>query len=139
MNKIKQQQPKTKILNEEEAKQLALSKFHSNDEICCFVGNLDEVFEHAFRKHKIRGHMNNTRLDGSVFTDDINEGQWIVREEVLTKDNGAFWYVCLETHTHDWYLKKEPEKYGGQKAYCNICKDETWYSQYEFGIDIKGE
>ncbi len=129
---------KTKVLTREEAIQLAKQKFPGK---CCFVGNLNEVWEHAEKEHNVKGTMKIERLDGAKYVEDCwdgDEGHWTNTKEILVNESGEFWYVCLEDHKHIWkkltpQQKEEMKKYTLFKhdMYCVICWEGAYNDYYK--------
>lgn len=112
-----------KILTKIEAQQIAKQKLAKHPECCGFVGDLNEVWEHAQKEHNLRGKMENARLDGSVWNDD-DDNSYIQAQTIMIQQNGHYWFVCLETHIHNWAKDLSEPKY--PKARCIVRGCDAW-------------
>jgi hypothetical protein len=110
-----------KTLTKIEAQQIVKQKLVKHTECCGFVGDLNEVLEHAQKEHNVRGKMENSRLDGSVWNDE-DDNSWISAKNVYRKENGNFWFVCLETHAHNWAKDLSDPKFPEARCTVKDCK-----------------
>lgn len=121
----------TKKISQEEAKKIAQEKYadsrsFGNRKYCLFVGNYEEVFEHAVKKHHCIGAVKIERLDGSQFVSnqyDGDEGHWNQSELVYVQDDGKYWFVCTESQDREWRKISDilKTKLNGEFMYDIVC------------------
>jgi hypothetical protein len=87
-----------KVINKMEAIKIAKKKkeLENVKKVCGFVGNLDEVWNHAIKEHNVAGYLDVERLDKSVYNEEIGEGEWIQNQEILVNEKNEYWFMCYE-------------------------------------------
>lgn len=117
-------------IGREKAYKIAKNRFPSAN--CCFVGNLDEVWDHARSVHNVCGSMKNSRLDKTPFYED----EWgRPPGDILVNQKNEYWFVCLENHKHIWEqyehciinFEHHPQY---DEIKCSVCGTDTYYSLY---------